>query len=72
MSDGEELGCTDSSATNYDESANTDDGSCTFPEAVIPETEVEKDKKSSSGSFGWLLLAVAPLMALRRKKSRIN
>ena len=72
MSDGEELGCTDSSATNYDESANTDDGSCTFPEAVIPEAEIEKDKKSSSGSFGWLLLAVAPLMALRRKKSRIN
>lgn len=29
------LGCTDSSACNFDEAANTDDGSCTYPEANL-------------------------------------
>lgn len=29
------LGCTDFSACNFDEAANTDDGSCTYPEANL-------------------------------------
>ncbi len=33
------FGCTDSEATNYDESANEDDGSCEYPE---PEPEPEE------------------------------
>ncbi len=67
ISDGIELGCTDSDATNYDANANQDDGSCSYPETVTPDPEVEVEKKSSSGSFGWLLLVISPLLALRRK-----
>ena len=29
------LGCTDSEACNFDASANTDDGSCTYPEEIL-------------------------------------
>lgn len=64
ISDGIELGCTDTAATNFNPEANTDDGSCEYPE------EIEED--DDSGSFGWLLLAFAPLLTLRRKKSQIN
>ncbi|KGJ87858.1 S8 family serine peptidase [Thalassotalea sp. ND16A] len=59
-SDGVELGCTDSSATNFDANANSDDGSCQAP--VEPEK-----KKSSGGSFGWLMFGLLPLVSLRRK-----
>ncbi len=65
VSDGVELGCTDSSATNYDENANKDDGSCEYPVTVTPEPEV---KSSSSGSFGHLIVLLLPLLALRRRK----
>lgn len=57
-SDGIELGCTDSTATNFDSTANKDDGSCTFP---------AEEKKKSSGSFGWLMLAFVACFGLRRK-----
>jgi len=60
-SDGVELGCTDSSATNFDASANSDDGSCKFPVA-------EESNKSSGGSMAWLLLTLLPLVASRKSK----
>ncbi len=63
-SDGEELGCTDPAATNYDASANTDDGSCTYPVQVTPEEKV----KSSSGSMAWMLLLFMPLAFIRKAK----
>ncbi|MFY8274586.1 S8 family serine peptidase [Pseudoalteromonas sp. SSDWG2] len=62
-SDGEELGCTDPAATNYDASANTDDGSCTYPVQVTPEDTA----KSSSGSLAWMLLMLLPFAVVRRK-----
>ena len=60
-SDGIELGCTDSSATNFDSAANKDNGSCIF----------EVEKKKSSGSFGWLMLGLAACFGLRRK-TKVN
>lgn len=63
-SDGIELGCTDSAATNFDVNANSDDGSCTFPAPIV-----EADKKSSGGgAIGWLALTLLPIVTLRRKK----
>ncbi|KGJ90516.1 S8 family serine peptidase [Thalassotalea sp. ND16A] len=62
-SDGIELGCTDSSATNHDANATTDDGSCTFPE---PPQDNEA-KKSSGGSLGWLMLGFLSMIAFKRK-----
>lgn len=62
-SDGEELGCTDSTATNYDAAANKDDGSCTFP---APPT-AEPAKESSGGALGWLALLLAPVAMVRRR-----
>ncbi|WP_306135294.1 S8 family serine peptidase [Shewanella sp. ULN5] len=62
-SDGIENGCTDSSATNYDANANTDDGSCTFPAPPVKE-----DTSSSGGSLGFLALGVLGFMAGRRRK----
>ncbi|MBS3797021.1 S8 family serine peptidase [Pseudoalteromonas sp. BDTF-M6] len=64
-SDGEELGCTDASATNYDASANTDDGSCTYPVEVTPPEKA----KSSGGSMAWMLLLFMPLALLRRARN---
>ena len=58
ISDGIELGCTDPAATDFDSEANTDDGSCTYP-------EVEED---DSGSFGYLMLLLLPLLGARRRK----
>lgn len=66
-SDGIELGCTDSAATNYDANANKDNGSCEYPVKVTPDTEVEA-KSSSSGSFGHFIVLLLPLLALRRRK----
>jgi len=60
-SDGVELGCTDSSATNFDANANSDDSSCKFPVA-------EQANKSSGGSMAWLLLTLLPLVASRKKR----
>jgi len=60
-SDGIELGCTDSAATNFDSAANQDNGSCIF----------EVEKKKSSGSFGWLMLGLAACFGLRRK-TKVN
>ncbi|WP_269373904.1 S8 family peptidase [Shewanella colwelliana] len=62
-SDGIENGCTDSSATNYDANANTDDGSCTFP-----APPVEDNTSSSGGSLGWLALGLLGLFAGGRRK----
>lgn len=56
VSDGVELGCTDSSATNYNADANSDDGSCTYP----------VEKKKSSGSLLWLL-GLTGLFFIRRR-----
>ena len=58
ISDGIELGCTDPEATNFDSEANTDDGSCTYPEV----------EESDSGSFGFLTLLLLPLLGVRRSK----
>jgi subtilisin family serine protease len=59
VSDGIELGCTNSSATNYNPEANSDDGSCTFPPVKAPAS-------SSGGSMGWFVLLVLPLVFTRR------
>lgn len=62
-SDGIEYGCTNSSATNYDASANTDDGSCKMPVVTI-----EPEAKSSGGALGWLALGLLPLAYRRTRK----
>ncbi|BDF96225.1 S8 family serine peptidase [Pseudoalteromonas sp. KAN5] len=59
ISDGIELGCTYPEATNFDPDANSDDGSC-----IYPEVEDEED----SGSFGYLMLLLLPLLNVRRRK----
>lgn len=60
LSDGKELGCIDPTATNFDSSANTDDGSCEYEEI---------EEADESGSFGYIALLMLPLLALRRRKS---
>lgn len=61
LSDGIELGCTDTAATNFDANATADDASCTYPAEVV-----EPKSSSGGGSFGWLLLMLVPF-AVRRK-----
>ena len=63
-SDGVENGCTDSTATNYDANANSDDGSCTFPASPVVK---EPATDSSGGSLGFLALGLLGLLAGRRK-----
>ncbi|WP_462158125.1 hypothetical protein [Pseudoalteromonas sp. GB56] len=63
VSDGVEYGCTDSSATNFDSKANTDDGSCAYE---VGTTEPPKVEKSSSGSMAWLLL-LTPFLLFRKR-----
>ncbi|MFV0596879.1 S8 family serine peptidase [Shewanella sp.] len=63
-SDGIEYGCTNSSATNYNASANTDDGSC-----KLPVVTVEPEDKSSGGALGWLALGLLPLAYRRNRKT---
>lgn len=58
ISDGIELGCTDAAADNFDVNANTDDGSCIYPE----------EEKEDSGSLGYLMLLLLPLLHARRRK----
>ncbi|WP_158681546.1 S8 family serine peptidase [Microbulbifer pacificus] len=73
VSDGEEPGCTDMNADNYDENATKDDGSCTYPQ---PEPEPEpqpqpeepkKKKKKSGGSTGTLMLGLLIIIGLMRR-----
>jgi len=45
------LGCTDSDANNYDEEANTDNGSCTYPQPT---------QSSWGGWWGWLTMDYCP------------
>ncbi|WP_198781979.1 S8 family serine peptidase [Shewanella putrefaciens] len=59
VSDGVELGCTDSGATNFDPAANKDNGSCAFPAAETPAS-------SGSGSMGWFVLLLLPFIYTRR------
>lgn len=63
-SDGIEFGCTDSSATNYDSTANENDGSCTYPQTVEPAAETS----SGSGSMGIYLLLIALISGVRTRK----
>ncbi|MDU0111879.1 S8 family serine peptidase [Psychrosphaera aquimarina] len=66
LSDGEEpviSGCTDSSATNYNANATSNDGSCKFPEA--------EEDKSSGGSMAWLTLLLVPFV-IRRRQSKVK
>ena len=59
ISDGIELGCTYPEATNFDPEANSDDGSCIYPDV---------EDKDDSGSFGYLMLLLLPLLNVRRRK----
>jgi len=61
LSDDIELGCTDANATNYDASANSDNGSCKLP------VEVKKPKSSSGGSIGIFAMMLLLGMSIRRK-----
>ncbi|TPH14061.1 GlyGly-CTERM sorting domain-containing protein [Litorilituus lipolyticus] len=65
-SDGVELGCTDSSASNYVANANKDDGSCMYP------TPVEETKKSSGGSIGFAAVLLMLVAGLRRKTTVVK
>ncbi|MCG9697677.1 S8 family serine peptidase [Shewanella sp. Isolate11] len=67
-SDGVELGCTDSSADNYNKAANTDDGSCEYAAEEESEEANAAEDKSAGGALGWLVLALLPF-AIRRRKS---
>ena len=58
VSDGIELGCTDSAAINFDPTATKNDGSCKFQAAVTPA--------SSGGAMGWFVLLLFPLVYIRR------
>ena len=75
-------GCTQSSAVNYEELANTDDGSCEFPEDIeeiveeILEEEIKEEKKELKTAgleevpqLVWygLVAAVVIVIAKRRK-----
>lgn len=62
VSDGIELGCTDSGATNFNPAATKSDGSCKFPAAVTPPSPAS----SSGGSMGWFVLLLLPLVYTRR------
>ena len=71
-SDGEEPGCTDINADNYDENATFDDGSCTYPEPEPepepqPEPEEPKKKKKKGGSTGTILLGLLIALGLGRR-----
>jgi hypothetical protein len=59
-SDNIELGCTDKSATNFDASANSDDGSCKHQAEKVA-------KKSSGGSFGITAIILMLIFGTRRK-----
>ncbi|WP_440875828.1 S8 family serine peptidase [Thalassotalea sp. PLHSN55] len=64
LSDGINLGCTDSSATNYDDKATTDNGTCEYPPASKPSTPAKST--SSGGTYGWMMLLVLSLFAARK------
>ena len=49
------LGCTDPTALNYDASANTDDGSCTF--CFDTQVDVVVNGGSFQGEVSWILLS---------------
>lgn len=63
-SDGLEQGCTDSSASNFEPGANTDNGSCLYPQEIAPAPE-----KGKGGALGWLLLCLLPLALGRRLRA---
>ncbi|MDN3653360.1 S8 family serine peptidase [Thalassotalea ponticola] len=65
-SDGIELGCTDSSATNFDENANTDDGSCEYPATEISGKSPDSDSSGGSQSI-FALMALLIMTTLRRR-----
>ncbi|WP_406829010.1 S8 family serine peptidase [Microbulbifer sp. ARAS458-1] len=68
-SDGEEPGCTDMAANNYDEDATVDDGTCVYPEI---QPEPEKKKKRKGGSTGTLLLGLLIALGLVRRSRRVS
>ena len=59
-SDGIEKGCTDPGATNFDPNANSNDGSCVFPEEPAAAA-------SSGGSLAWFMFTLVILAGLRRR-----
>ncbi|QBY02930.1 peptidase S8 [Thalassotalea sp. HSM 43] len=63
VSDGIELGCMDSSATNFDADANTDDGSCEFP----AELAAKEESSDSGGAVWWMLIALSASLLARQK-----
>ena len=71
VSDGEEPGCTDIEAENYDENATVDNGSCTYPEPEPePEPQPEPEqpkKKKKGGSTGSFLLGLLVMLGLVRR-----
>lgn len=66
VSDGIELGCTDSAATNFNAAANKNDGSCRYP-----APEAKAPQKSSGGAMGWLGLLMLPLVLRRRMQAKL-
>ncbi|WP_269455108.1 S8 family serine peptidase [Microbulbifer elongatus] len=67
-SDGEEPGCIDMAANNYDENATVDDGSCVYPE---PQPEPEK-KKRKGGSTGTILIGLLIALGVVRRSRRVS
>lgn len=64
VSDGIEKGCTNSAATNFNPSANSDDGSC-----QLPATAQKPVSKSSGGSLCVLGLSLLGFAAWRRRRN---
>ncbi|QDP00766.1 S8 family serine peptidase [Thalassotalea sp. PS06] len=62
-SDGIEYGCTDTAATNFDDNANTDDGSCEYP----PQPPGQEKKKSGGSNSILALLALMVMAGMRRR-----
>ena len=73
-------GCTSSSADNFNQTANTDDGSCIFPEIVedvieeeIEDAQEEESKKTGLMTAGpvWYGLVAAVVFVIAKRRNLI-